>query len=637
MHLLDVNTFELVERGKLTRSASYAILSHRWVDEDKNVDFQKFEPLGEDVMRDLRAVEARKAAEARKVVEERKNLVAKLSSPQTGSYGIDKGLAKVAWACRKARGDNIPYIWIDTCCIDKRPGADIRQVSIALTSMFRWYRDAQVCYTYLQDVTTDKNEFQQGGYRPFEQSEWFTRGWTLQELLAPHDLRFFDHDWRFMGTKRDRSNQIQEATNIERKHLDGDLTGACIAVKMSWLSGRTTTLREDMAYCMLGVFGVPMDVQYGRGEKEFLRLQEILIERFDDESIFAWADSDMSTQLGSGNPQQQQGQPPPSTSGLLAPWPSLFQHSSHLTVDNEKLYRPRQEGGHKAEKDGIMFPLPMKLPDHGNGVEWNTLLANRMINYNLGLNCWAGGQEKQGNVTLRLQRDQGRQWRRANVKMLEFDKGSLKRSSLMLVSKTRPALIPHKTRAEDGADWASVLADRTAHQIAKKLATWETSTRPRSPSFPLTLEKSKSKSSAGSQPIPSFATPSPSDAPLVHPRLTPSKTQEARPMSIRRKPVLPPRPSTSSSKEAKTFFANDIPNVEAEEDQPTSLLRHSTTEMDRSFIAEVSPLTASTLSGSSSKTSVSLSSKPPAPTVLASEPLQTWKLMSFAEFRRLGF
>ena len=79
---------------------------------------------------------------------------------------------------------------------------------------------------------------------------------------------------------------------------------------MSWLSGRRTTVRDDMAYCMLGIPGIQMDVRYGEEEAAFLRLQEQLLERFEDESNFAWTHDDK------GAPQGQKH-----TLGVMAPLP----------------------------------------------------------------------------------------------------------------------------------------------------------------------------------------------------------------------------------------------------------------------------------------------------------------------------
>ena len=543
MHLLDVNTFELRDRDELGSSIKYAILSHRWTDEDKTFPLHLFMPSSN---------------EDEEMAQSRLQFKQRLKSARSNSSGENRAVAKVARACHMASEDGIPYIWIDTCCIDKRPGADVRQISIALTSMFRWYQEAQVCYTYLQDVSIS----QSGGWQDqFKKSEWFTRGWTLQELLAPRNLRFFDQNWTFMGTKQSMWSEIQEASGIEATYLNGDFTGACIAVKMSWISKRMTTLREDMAYCMLGIFGVPMNVQYGWGEIEFLRLEEILVGKFDDESIFAWADT---------GPREHQKSEQPIKYGLLAPWPSLFQNSTNLTVERDKLHKPRNEGGHKVEKDGIRFPVPMRWPDHGNGIDWNNLAVATMRTYKLGLNCWQIGQEKKGSVTIYLEKDQNRQWRRTNTQRLDFDKSALRKSFRFLFPKTRPLLVPHQVRGEN--EWGSVLADRVEQEIKRKLAVkvplleW----KPALPIRPARLQNREGnedesseaerqtwrKSEAQGQPFERNPEPVPRPVSSDYPEGTGSvasqtnleyqslvKAQIQSITSINRKPVLPPRRS----------------------------------------------------------------------------------------------
>ena len=152
--------------------------------------------------------------------------------------------------------------------------------------MFKWYRLAVECYAYLPDVTWEREEI---SITQFRKSVWFTRGWTLQELLAPKKVRFYDKDWRYFHTKRELASEITSVTNIDLKYLGGDFTNASIATKMSWASRRRTGRPEDLAYCLLGIFDVDMEVRYGEGEyKAFIRLQKELIVNSNDESVFAW-------------------------------------------------------------------------------------------------------------------------------------------------------------------------------------------------------------------------------------------------------------------------------------------------------------------------------------------------------------
>lgn len=147
--------------------------------------------------------------------------------------------------------------------------------------MFKWYRSAAICYAYLSDVT-DLSEL--------EQSRWFTRGWTLQELVAPKEVLFYSSDWKLLGSKLKISDELCQITNIEKEVL---VTGAfhhvSIGKRMSWAASRQTTRIEDLAYCLLGIFDVNMPLLYGEGVKSFHRLQEEILKSSDDPSLFAWA------------------------------------------------------------------------------------------------------------------------------------------------------------------------------------------------------------------------------------------------------------------------------------------------------------------------------------------------------------
>jgi hypothetical protein len=188
--------------------------------------------------------------------------------------------------CRlQAKKDNLSYIWIDTCCIDKTNSAELAE---AINSMFAWYKNAARCYAYLSDVRSfdDPQEPQS----MFRTSSWFTRGWTLQELLAPKELHFYDSKWEPIGTKSELSSIIGEVTRIPRAFLIGwaGLHEASVAQRMSWAANRVTTRTEDIAYCLLGLFGVTMPMIYGEKEQAFVRLQLEIMKNSDDHSILAW-------------------------------------------------------------------------------------------------------------------------------------------------------------------------------------------------------------------------------------------------------------------------------------------------------------------------------------------------------------
>ncbi|KAK3068563.1 hypothetical protein LTR53_013763, partial [Teratosphaeriaceae sp. CCFEE 6253] len=245
MRLLNTQTLELKEfLGD--RVPAYVILSHRWGDDETSYkDFRK---------------------------------------------GVNKdsaGYRKVVDFCTFARSRVREWVWVDTVCIDKRSSAE---VSEAVNSMFAWYQQARECFALLTDVPP----FAHGRERVLQgvwTSEWWTRGWTLQECLAPMHVVFLTRSWEVIGSKVHFAREICAVTGIPQRILSGDEVTAhtCVAQKMSWMSGRETTRAEDAAYCLLGLFGVNMPLLYGEGATSaFKRLQLQIITDSDDESIFAW-------------------------------------------------------------------------------------------------------------------------------------------------------------------------------------------------------------------------------------------------------------------------------------------------------------------------------------------------------------
>jgi hypothetical protein len=277
MRLLNTTSIE-VERftGKVP---PYAILSHRW--EDDEVTLEDMKPGG-------------------------------------AGKGM-KGYRKLRLGCAMAARQGLNYIWIDTCCIDKTSSAELSE---AINSMFRYYEEAKICYTYLSDVAfvnipiSSKNNVSD-----FYKSDWFTRGWTLQELIAPKNQRFYNKEWDYLGTKTELKDAICYITKIPEKILlGGDLTDESVSRKMSWVSSRQTTVPEDIAYCLLGVFDVNIPLLYGEGEeKAFLRLQEAILKSTDDESIFLWCSTEAET---TSEPFW----------GLLAKSPSYFSRSPDIAA-----------------------------------------------------------------------------------------------------------------------------------------------------------------------------------------------------------------------------------------------------------------------------------------------------------------
>ena len=199
-----------------------------------------------------------------------------------------KGFHKIEACCNQALQDGLSYVWIDTCCINKDSSAELSE---AINSMYEWYKQSVICYAYLQDVSSEDDCFKPGS--TFRLSQWFTRGWTLQEMIAPKDVRFFAADWVEIGRKSDirMADTLSEITKVLRSVLlspQETLQGVCVSQKMYWAAGRRTTRPEDRAYSLLGLFNINMPILYGEGERAFIRLQEEIIRIYFDHTIFVW-------------------------------------------------------------------------------------------------------------------------------------------------------------------------------------------------------------------------------------------------------------------------------------------------------------------------------------------------------------
>ena len=145
---------------------------------------------------------------------------------------------------------------VDTCCIDKSSSAELTE---SINSMYRWYQEAAICYAYLFDV-------QSGDMSSLSRSAWLTRGWTLQELIAPARVEFYSSTWDNLRTKASLKKEISAVTGIDVEVLEGaDPDRFSVTKRMSWASKRTTTRVEDRAYSLLGLFGVNMPMLYGEG------------------------------------------------------------------------------------------------------------------------------------------------------------------------------------------------------------------------------------------------------------------------------------------------------------------------------------------------------------------------------------
>ncbi|KAG4431987.1 hypothetical protein IFR05_012538 [Cadophora sp. M221] len=265
----------------------------------------------------------------------------------TPSLTSKLGYLKVVKSSAVAASFGFEYVWIDTCCIDKTNNAELTE---AINSMFKYYRDADVCYAYLADVPSGEDPGAEGSR--FRGSSWFTRGWTLQELIAPEILVFYGSDWREIGTKSSLENVVVGITYIPPQALksyERNQRYFSIAQKMAWASYRETERLEDMAYCLMGLLGVNMPLIYGEGQNAFRRLQLELLKESNDQSIFAWT--------------VQHPEEADSTRGLLAYCPAEFRNSHNIVRSKEFNTRPQSETS--MTNIGLKITLPfLRSEDH---------------------------------------------------------------------------------------------------------------------------------------------------------------------------------------------------------------------------------------------------------------------------------
>ena len=237
----------------------YAVLSHRWGRIEDEVSFQDI------IHQDKKAREKH-------------------------------GYRKIESCCRQALRDGLTHAWIDTCCINKESSAELSE---AINSMYKWYKNSKACYVYLEDVQkSEKGKEKQGNdyssmNSSFRNSKWFTRGWTLQELLAPKNVTFFAANWVAIGRKHQPqlARVLSEVTGIPINTLIGrsKMKDTCASQIMFWASKRQTTRIEDRAYSLLGLFDISLPIIYGEGPRAFRRLQEEIIRSTFDHTIFAWS------------------------------------------------------------------------------------------------------------------------------------------------------------------------------------------------------------------------------------------------------------------------------------------------------------------------------------------------------------
>jgi hypothetical protein len=197
-------------------------------------------------------------------------------------------LQKLKEFCREAGNLSFEWLWVDTVCVDRSSTAELSE---AINSMFKWFRQSGACIVYLSDVDYVGNVQEQE--KNIRQSRWMRRSWTLQELIAPKNMYFYAANWMMIGTKESLLPLLSEVTQVDKAVLENadHLSDYSIGRIMSWAANRETRRVEDIAYSLLGLFGVSMPVIYGEGHTAFTRLQEKIFQRTDDATLFAWQSS----------------------------------------------------------------------------------------------------------------------------------------------------------------------------------------------------------------------------------------------------------------------------------------------------------------------------------------------------------
>ncbi|KAK5724497.1 hypothetical protein LTR15_004542 [Elasticomyces elasticus] len=385
----------------------------------------------------------------------------------SGSYKVDgAGYQKILRCCELSKSRGEKYTWIDTCCVDKTSSAELSETinSSFVLPVFAWYQDSAECYVFMDDLAVEslpeideidtEGRWRQGlghanitDVTAFTENRWFSRGWTLQELLAPGSVLFYNHDTRYLGTKSDLAPLISHATGIHIPVIKGveRVIDASIARRMSWASARRTTRQEDTAYCLLGIFDVNMPLLYGEGQNAFKRLQEAIIRLSRDQSIFAWGLNDHQPYLKS----------------VLAHTPSAFRGSGNITnlYDVDLIERRSLDRVGLSRHNGNAFADMESFDLVKDGVEIrhrNVMLAPRkpkeLDMVTLTLNCYdmrGKTPDTIVNVRLHLQSEvYYGGWRRARITHGDTP-GSQTRPGLHLYARLAPPRVLYATLRDD--------------------------------------------------------------------------------------------------------------------------------------------------------------------------------------------
>jgi hypothetical protein len=249
------------------------------------------------------------------------------------------GFSRVVQACHRARAQNIDYLWVDALCVDKSSSADVVQ---SVTASFDLIWDAAVCIVHLSDLlpVTGNEETPAELEKALSGCRWFTRGWTLQELVASQHVEFFDRDWNIRCVKAPDSpwswfTILSRVSGVDASVLSNrnNIFNVSLGRRLSWAADRETSWPEDAAYSLMGICGVSshLSPRYGEGRRSaFHRMQEKILERSIDLSILAWKRLQINDSGDKGNNRQHKKQVP--VSGILADSVVDFRHfGSHVT------------------------------------------------------------------------------------------------------------------------------------------------------------------------------------------------------------------------------------------------------------------------------------------------------------------
>lgn len=351
MWLLNTSNLEL-EFYEGSIAPPYAILSHVWVKDE--LTYQEMRNLDESV---------RLKAGFRKV----------------------ENFCKVAVAMY-----DLGHAWVDTCCINKESSAELSE---AINSMYNWYRNAARCIVYLADVPGSGGDSTNSpsSISLFRLSRWFTRGWTLQELIACSERSFFTQDWKQLevnGWDRSPIQVISDVTKIDAAILrdSTELRKTCVATRMSWAAHRKTTRPEDMAYCLMGIFNVNMAILYGEGlHSAFRRLQDEILKTSFDQTLFAWRSNCESSGLFAQSPQDFAFTP---QLGLWAPISLAPTTSTNIGT----LFRPCLLPSTEVEKAAGIVRAVLQCDSNVDGTWMGLALRLRLYDHAM---CFAYGQKRQ--------------------------------------------------------------------------------------------------------------------------------------------------------------------------------------------------------------------------------------------------